>query len=272
MRLTIIALFLLIPLCAEARVDTLWVQSSQMDKKIGTTVILPEDYDTALKAKYPVIYILHGAGGDYGNWLRRVPQLEQYSTHYGFIFVCPDGGKTSWYLDSPVDPQIRYESYIIDELVPQIDAKYRTSATVQKRAITGLSMGGHGALYLALKNPQTFQIAGSMSGGVDLRPFTENWDLPMRLGKYENHKQNWENNSVVVLAERAQPESYNFIIDCGTEDFFLDTNRNLDAILNEHGYDYEYSERKGAHNWPYWRVSIVRHLEFFKKEFSSPNQ
>ena len=111
-----------------------------------------------------------------------------------------------------------------------------------------------------------------MSGGVDLRPFTENWDLPMRLGKYENHKQNWENNSVVVLAERAQPESYNFIIDCGTEDFFLDTNRNLDAILNNHGYDYEYSERKGAHNWPYWRVSIVRHLEFFKKEFSSPNQ
>jgi S-formylglutathione hydrolase FrmB len=132
-------------------------------------------------------------------------------------------------------------------------------------------MGGHGALYLALRNPQTFQIAGSMSGGVDIRPFTKSWDLPLRLGNYETHPENWEDNSVVVIAEQADPEGYSLIIDCGTEDFFLDVNRDLQITLEDRGFKYEYSEREGAHNWPYWRESILRHLEFFKEEFSTPD-
>lgn len=247
------------------------MHSSEMDKDIGTTVILPHSYDSLPNSEYPVIYILHGAGGDYGNWLRRVPQLEQLASDYGFIFVCPDGGLTSWYLDSPVDPVMQYESYIIEELVPQIDGDYRTIPDVQKRAITGLSMGGHGAIYLALRNPQIFQIAGSMSGGVDLRPFTNSWDLPLRLGEYATHPENWEENSVVVIAEIAEPEGYSLIIDCGTEDFFLEANRALDSTLEARGFNYDYSEREGAHNWPYWRESILRHLEFFNEWFSSPD-
>ena len=141
---------------------------------------------------------------------------------------------------------MRYESYIIEELVPQIDGDYRTTADVTNRAITGLSMGGHGALYLALRNPQTFRIAGSMSGGVDLRPFTESWDLPQRLGKYSTHSQNWEENSAVVIAEQADPQHYSLIVDCGTEDFFLEVNRALESTLEARGFNYEYSEREGA--------------------------
>jgi S-formylglutathione hydrolase FrmB len=110
-----------------------------------------------------------------------------------------------------------------------------------------------------------------MSGGVDLRPFTESWDLPLRLGEFNKHPQNWEAHSVVVIAKEADPEKFKLIIDCGTEDFFLEVNRALDATLKEHNYNYQYSERKGAHNWTYWKDSILLHLEFFKTEFSSQN-
>ena len=271
MRVAIFTCAVSLSLSVQARVDTLWIHSDYMDIDIGTTVILPEGYDVESVTEYPVVYILHGAGGDYGNWLRRLPQLEDLSTDYGFIFVFPDGGRTSWYLDSPIDSQMQYESYIIEELTVQIDKEYRTSTDLVKRAITGLSMGGHGALYLALKNPNKFRIAGSMSGGVDLRPFPENWDLPLRLGEYNKFPHNWEDHSVVVIAEKADPNLYTFIIDCGTEDFFLDVNRALDSTLNQRGFEYHYEEREGAHNWHYWRESIMRQLEFFDKEFSNQN-
>ena len=72
-----------------------------------------------------------------------------------FSFVLME--KTSWYLDSPIDSTMKYESYIIDELVPTVDRVYRTQPHINNRAITGLSMGGHGAMYLSLRNPEVFQ-------------------------------------------------------------------------------------------------------------------
>ena len=261
MRLVTVAL-LLFSLDASARVDTLWVRSTSMDKTIGTIIITPTEYEQNNEL-YPAVFILHGAGGDYGNWLRRMPELEELSNEFGFVFVCPDGEKTSWYLDSPLDSSMKYETYIIDELVPEIDSNYR----INKKAITGLSMGGHGALYLSLKNPEVFSIAGSMSGGVDLRPFPGNWDLPKRLGNQEENMINWVENSVVVIANSTDPTPFQFIVDCGTEDFFLEVNRGLNMVLEANGYDYQYSERKGAHNWPYWRESIIHHLKFFESKF-----
>ena len=132
-------------------------------------------------------------------------------------------------------------------------------------------MGGHGAMYLSLRNPEVFSIAGSMSGGVDLRPFPENWDIPLRLGNHSKHYRNWEEHSVVYIAERAsesrEASRWRLIVDCGTEDFFLEANRSFRKVLEEKGYNYTYSERKGAHHWPYWRESIIEHLEFFSKTF-----
>ncbi len=270
MRLAYLSIALLYSAQLSARVDTLWVFSDTMQKSIGSTVILPDNYEES-EWYYPVVYLLHGAGGDYGNWLRRVPELDSLASAYSFIFVCPDGEKTSWYLDSPIDSTMKYESYIIDELVPTVDRVYRTQPHINNRAITGLSMGGHGAMYLSLRNPEVFSIAGSMSGGVDLRPFPGNWEIPLRLGNHSEHYSNWEENSVVYIAESESESrktgSWRFIVDCGTEDFFLEANRSLSKVLKEKHYNYIYSERKGAHNWPYWRESIIEHLDFFKQTF-----
>ena len=104
------------------------------------------------------------------------------------IIVCPDGGFGSWYWDSPVDAGSQYETYVSNELVTWIDSKYKTIKTRKGRAITGLSMGGQGALYLAFRHQDIFGAAGSMSGGVDIRPFPETGI--------------WQNDWVIIVNSR----------------------------------------------------------------------
>ena len=90
----------------------------------------------------------------------RVPEIEKYlPIDYDIIIVCPDGNKTRWYFDSPVDSSSQYETYISKELISEVDKKYNTNASKNGRAITGLSMGGHGALYIAFKHQDILEQA-----------------------------------------------------------------------------------------------------------------
>src|SRR5579871_55281 len=141
------------------QVDTILVHSTVMNKNIPCVVISP-DRKPAPGAHWPVIYLLHGHGGNYAQWIQTAPQLTREATAYGILFVCPDGGYDSWYFDSPIDPSVRYESFITKELVPYIDGHYPVYADNAHRAITGLSMGGHGALYLAIRHRDLFGAAG----------------------------------------------------------------------------------------------------------------
>lgn len=134
-----------------SQVDTLMVYSQSMTKSIPNVVIQPDGYANQEEA-FPVLYLLHGAGGDFSGWVTSVPKIKEYVDKYNIIIVCPDGASTSWYFDSPIDAKMKYESYVSKELIEAIDAKYNTLATKSGRAITGLSMGGHGALYLAFKH------------------------------------------------------------------------------------------------------------------------
>lgn len=119
------------------------------------------------KAPYPVTYLLHGYGGWYANWIIRVPALKDYADRYQMLIVCPEGNN-DWYLNSPEIDSLQWETYIAVEIPAYIDNHYPTKANRNSRAITGLSMGGHGGLYLGLKHSNTFGACGSMSGGVDL--------------------------------------------------------------------------------------------------------
>lgn len=148
-RLLLIALLLvwLAPSFA-ARVDTLLVKSPSMNKEIKVVVVTP---DAALGKKAvscPAVYLLHGFGGHAKTWIEIKPNLPQIADEKGIIFVCPDGS-TSWYWDSPKDPSFRYETFVSSELVKYIDGHYKTIADRKGRAITGLSMGGHGGLWTA---------------------------------------------------------------------------------------------------------------------------
>ena len=143
-----------------AKVDTLLVNSPSMNKDVQVVVVTP---DAALGKKAvacPVIYLLHGYGGNAKTWIGVKPDLPQIADEKGIIFVCPDG-KNSWYWDSPKDPSYRYETFVSSELVKYIDGHYKTIADRKGRAITGLSMGGHGAMWNAIRHKDTFG-AGSL--------------------------------------------------------------------------------------------------------------
>ena len=249
-----------------AQVDTIQVFSASMNKNIKTCVIVPDNYKKS-KKKFPVVYLLHGYSGNYATWVKSFKEVSQQVDRYGFIAIGVDGNYSSWYFDSPIDPTFKYETYIIDELVPFIDKKYKTIASREGRAISGLSMGGHGALYLSLKHQDVFGAAGSMSGGVDIRPFSEKWDIKNRLGAITDFPENWEKNTVVNLIELNQNNNLKLIIDCGVDDFFIDVNRELHQKMLALKIDHDYIERPGKHNIDYWENSLKFQLLFFYNFF-----
>jgi S-formylglutathione hydrolase FrmB len=248
-----------------AKVDTVSTSSHDMHKDIKAVVITPADYSTS--RKFPVLYLLHGYSGNYGDWINKDPEITRLSDEYHMIIVCPDGNYSSWYFDSAVKTNSKYETYISNELVSWIDKHYSTIATRNGRAITGLSMGGHGALYLAFRHPSVFGAAGSMSGGVDLRPFPQNWELDKVLGKYSENPENWEKNSVINMLYLITPNQLDLIIDCGNEDFFNGCNNKLHEKLLERKIPHDYTVRPGGHTWEYWTNSIRYHTLFFHQYF-----
>src|SRR5690606_26268749 len=98
-----------------ARVDTILTHSQAMKKDIKAVIVLPDSYNTA--QQYPVIYLLHGYSGNYSNYITNVPKIKDYSDTYNVIFVCPDGNYGSWYFDSPIDTNWKYETYVSSELI-----------------------------------------------------------------------------------------------------------------------------------------------------------
>ena len=248
-------------------VDTIEVYSNSMHKNIRCCFITPSNMKASQK-KYPVIYLLHGYSGNYAQWITRAPQIQQQADELQAIIVCPDGGYGSWYLDSPVDPSIRYETFISIELVQYVDQHYPTKTERKYRAITGLSMGGHGGLFLAIKHKDIFGAAGSTSGGVDFRPFPKSWELIHALGDTACCKVNWDKNVVINVIDQLNDKELSLIIDCGVDDFFITVNRNLHAKLVEKKIEHDYIERPGEHNSAYWNNSIDYQLLFFKKFFA----
>lgn len=248
-----------------AKIDTVDTYSASMKKTIKAVVMTPDSY--ANDNELPVLYVLHGYSGNYGDWVKKAPNIHKLADLYQMIIVCPDGNFGSWYWDSPVDPSFKYETYVADELVTWIDSHYKTVKNRSGRAITGLSMGGHGALFLAFRHQTVFGAAGSMSGGVDIRPFPNNWDMAKRLGTYAQFPERWEQNTVINLLHLLTPGSLALLIDCGTEDFFYRVNTNLHEKMLERNIAHDYITRPGAHNWAYWNNAITYQALFMRQFF-----
>lgn len=249
-----------------AVVDTVQTFSTSMNKQIKAVVITPDTYSK--EKELPVVYLLHGFSDNYKAYIDKIKGIENWADRYNIIIVCADGGFSSWYFDSPVDSKMRYETYISKELISWTDKNYKTIKNSKGRAICGLSMGGHGALYLALLHQDVFGAAGSMSGGVDIRPFPDNWDISARLGKYSEYPENWEKNTVINLLNLYKPNGLSLFIDCGTEDFFYQVNKNLDEELKRRNIPHDFISRPGSHDWSYWNNAIKFQLLFFHNFFS----
>lgn len=268
MKKILILLFLFSTVCIGSTKQEITVFSTAMNKQIKNTIILPDGY-TKNAQNYPVIYVLHGAGGNHTNWPTKAPNIMKLADTYNCIIVCPDGSPNSWYFNSLHDVGSQYETYISKELVNYIDSNYKTRANKNGRAITGLSMGGHGAFYLAFKNQDIFGAAGSMSGGVNIIPFHNNWGIAKHLGVYNaNTKQIWQNHSVNHMLHLVENSSQPLIFDCGIDDFFYEINKQLHQNMLEKNISHTYIERPGAHNWQYWNKAIPYHFQFFTEFFN----
>ncbi len=261
--------FFLVSICSlvkAAKVDTIIVFSNSMQKQIKCIVVKPFSYKNK-KLRFSTVYLLHGHGGWYSNWIIRVPELKDYADEFGLLIVCPDGDTASWYFDSPVNAKMRYETYISNEVPHYIDSAYRTVADKDHRAITGLSMGGHGALFIAWRHPEIFAAGGSMSGGVDLNGSKNKFGIIKVLGDTLQYANNWKNYSVINLVETKLSDSLAIIIDDGIDDIFIASNRKLHQKLLALKISHEYIERPGNHSWDYWRYAVNFQLLFFRKFF-----
>lgn len=266
-----IILLLFATLCLEVaiaqRVDTISVYSPSMKKDIKTVVVLPEGYE---KGKdYPVVYLLHGHGGSHETWMKVKPNLPDIATQYQMMMVCPDGA-VSWYWDSPIDSTLRYETFVARELISDIDKRYKTKSDKSGRAITGLSMGGQGGLWLGIRNQDKFGACGSTSGGLDIRPFPDNWNMKKSLGEYSEHPENWENHTIASQLYLVKPD-LRIIFDCGTSDFFYAVNERLHDEMVYRNIRHEYITRPGGHYDAYWANSIEPQLLFFSNFFKGKN-
>lgn len=264
-----------------SRVQTTPFASKLVGKTLPYNVVLPVDYDKpAARGKYyPVLYLLHGLFGHYDNWITHT-KLSDYAVKYSMIIVTPEGGD-AWYTDSGTEPAAKYETYVIEELIPDVQRRYRTIETREGRGIAGLSMGGYGALKFGVKHPEMFVFVGSLSGALgaaswteaDLRGFEAIWrtllpifgheDSPMRRAN-DLHKLYRE-----LTAERIAALPYVYL-DCGTEDPLLSSSRSLAAILLERKIPHEYRRLPGKHNWQYWDAQVQEVLRIAARKLREP--
>ncbi len=240
--------------------------SNALQKMISATVILPEKKT----GPFPVLYLLHGLSDDHTTWVRRT-SIERYVEGMPLIVVMPNAER-SFYTDSRENPRAAFETMIVRDLVGFVDATLNTRAERSGRATCGLSMGGYGAVKLALRHPDMFSAASSHSGAL---MFASRPIAPRGPGSGKDDE--WLREfvpvfgedptggpeDVLALAERAERRALPALrIDCGTEDFLIADNRAAHARLEELAVPHEYHEFPGAHEWGYWDVHVRESIDF----------
>lgn len=266
-----------------AQVDTIEVFSPVMQKTLRATVVKPSTYSNTAQ-KYPSIYLLHGGSGSFSDWHQKVTKenlLIDLANQYQVLIITPGVGPASYYYDSPLMDTVKYETYFIKELIPFIDQNYRTYSQREARAITGLSMGGHGAMMLSAKNPHMFIAAGSMSGVMNID--TDLWTVNDEFRKLRKEAQKamlgeiqyqhpFSEYTAVGLVDRMKENGIALLFDCGVDDFLIATNRQIHELLLQNNTPHEYTERPGAHTWDYWTEALPFHMLFIDNVFKKHKQ
>lgn len=264
----ILSLFVFICGYANGRVETVRFQSKLLNTTAPYNVILPTDYDASPTTRYPVLYLLHGLTGHYSDWASR-SNVADYAKQYRLIVVTPEGND-GWYTNSATIATDKYESYILDELLPDVQQRYRTIEARYGRAIAGLSMGGYGAIKFGLKSPQTFAFAASMSGAFaipriaekDLGPLGPVLTKLFGPAGSETRKANDIFDIVENMPAARIAALPFFYFDCGTEDplpTVFTSNRDLARLMFEKKIPHEFRQLPGEHSWVYWDRQ-VRHI------------
>ena len=252
------------------------LSSKLMGRDMPYRVIVPVQKAVAKETRFPVIYLLHGLMGHFNNWTD-LTKISDYANGYKVIIVMPEGGD-GWYTDSVSNEKEKWESYIIQELIPEVDKKFRTNTGRDQRAIAGLSMGGFGALKFGLKYPDKFVLAGSFSGALGAADITEK-SFPGAIGKTIDGifgpagSDTRKANDLFAIIRSTTPEKTKTIpfiyLDCGTEDFLFQNNRDFVSLLIEKKVPHEYRQLPGAHEWKYWDKQVQEFLRVANRFFAN---
>lgn len=212
----------------------------------------------------PVLYLLHGGGGGVDDWMTAAQEeLQRLAVTHGIALVLVDGDPWGWYVDGLAEGT-GIETYLIRELVPEVE---RILPVSTQRGIAGLSMGGHGALILSLRNAGTFASASSMSGVVDLVRHKDRRGLADALGDPAKHGDRWKDRSARQLLDRRPDAAARvaLMLTCGDEDRFLEANRDLHSALERMNVPHVYAESPGGHDWRYWTQQLPLHVAWHAK-------
>ncbi len=212
------------------------------------------------KGPFPVLYLLHGLSDDHTIWLRRT-SIERYVDGLNLIVVMPDGHR-SFYVNDPRLGGLAYEDHIVKDVVGFCDRVFPTRPERGSRAVAGLSMGGYGAIMLALNNPAVFGAAASHSGALGFfrkstGTFREFQPLCDALkGRYDCFRL----ASRLKRSGKGKMPALRF--DCGVDDSLLSHSRDFHRHLLKIGIAHEYEEFPGSHSWSYWDEHIRQTLPF----------
>lgn len=234
--------------------------SRSLEKQTAATILLPESDQTG---PFAVFYLLHGLSDDHTIWQRRT-SIERYVSGLPLLVVMPDGGR-GFYTDAKEG--MAWESTLIRDLIPFVDARFQTIPKREKRCIGGLSMGGYGATKLALKYPDMFCSAVSHSGALNFARRLEQGEKDTawyrEWARVFGPKPVGGEDDLFALASRLKPKQRPALrIDCGTEDFLIQENRDFHAHLEKIDYPHEYAEFPGAHDWAYWDIHVQEAIAF----------
>jgi S-formylglutathione hydrolase FrmB len=259
-------------------------QSELLNKAVRYSVYLPPDYDHS-RRRYPTVYLLHGLTGSHTDWIQFGEMAHTLDSGIAtgqitpMIVVMPDAGN-SWYVNR-ADGYMPYRDMFLRELIPHIDTIYRTRSQKSARGIAGLSMGGYGALHIAMRFSGHFAVCGALSAALHTDDellsmdkdrysflysdiFAENTSTENRLNK------DWRQFNPLVLAASTDKDSLTTVkwyIDCGDDDVLTTGNGQLHLILRNRNIPHEYRVHDGAHTWSYWRRYLEDVLIFMTKQF-----
>jgi putative tributyrin esterase len=216
-------------------------------------IIFPENIPPG--ARFPVLYLLHGGGGNFHDW-SNYSDVSRFAEK-GLILVMPEG-ESSYYTNAAERPQDRFEDYIATDLIADVEQRFPAAPGRANRAIMGISMGGFGAVNLALKHPNLFVFAAGLSSALDVpsRPFSIK-----RVGQYRQHAAifgPWKSehrraNDPFVLARSADASKTPYLyLTCGEQEGLLPTNRQFAALLTVRKIPSEFHSGPGAHDWNQW--------------------
>jgi putative tributyrin esterase len=229
--------------------------SRELGREMHYRVLLPEKPGNK---KLPVVYLLHGGGGDYRDWTNYA-DTAKYAAD--LILVMPQGDDSYW-TNSATRPMDRYEDYVINDLIADVEERFPAERRREARAIAGVSMGGYGAVKIALHDPDMFAFVGGLSPAIDVPRRAFSWK---RIGQWRYHSSIFGPagdphrlaNDPFVLIQGANGRVFPyFYLTCGSREGLLPSNREFANKLKATGAASEFHEVPGGHDWNQWNAQL----------------